>query len=110
MTTSNSGRTCPDDHPPEWIPGGIRMGLRDRFTRIEWTVLLLCLGLQMVNSVGGYYILGWVGVPQTLIVPTVVIAGGVFVLPILGIVVFTRPKDGRQASEYRYSIADFDDE
>lgn len=85
------------------------MGLRDRFTRMEWAVLLLCLGFQMVNTTSGYYILAWVGVPRTLIIPTVIIAGGVLVLPILGIVVFTRPKDGKQASEYRYSVADFDD-
>jgi hypothetical protein len=42
-------------------------------------------------------------------ISAIIVAGGVFVLPILGVVVFTRPKDGRQASEYRYSIADFDD-
>ena len=85
------------------------MGLRDRFTRIEWSALLLCLGLQIVNTLGGYHILAWVGVPRPVIIPAIIIAGGVFVLPILGVVVFTRPKEGRQASEYRYSVADFED-
>jgi len=76
---------------------------------MEWSALLLCPGLQIVNTLGGYHILAWAGVPRPLIIPTIILAGGAFVLPILGIVVFTRPKDGRQASEYRYSVADFED-
>lgn len=86
------------------------MGLRDRFTRGEWTVLLLCLGLQTLNTTVGYHVLDWIGVDDRMIIPLVLIAGGVFVLPILGVVVLSRPTDGWSPSEYQYSISEFDND
>ena len=84
------------------------MGLSDRFTRGEWTVLLLCLGLQMVNTSVGYYALDWLGIEDQMIIPLVLVAGGVFVLPILGIVMLSRPTEGRTSSEYQYSVSEFE--
>lgn len=86
------------------------MGLSDRFTRGEWTVLLLCLGLQTVNTTVGYYVFDWLGVEDQMIIPLVLVAGGVFVLPILGIVVLSRPTGGRTPSEYQYSVSEFEND
>jgi hypothetical protein len=90
------------------------MGLSDRFTRAEWAVLLVSLGLQTVNTTFGYYIIEMAGVPEGMVLPLVLVAGGVFVLPILGVVLLSRPAEGwvpaKTESEFRYPVSEFDDD
>ncbi|MFB6233652.1 MAG: hypothetical protein ABEH61_05280 [Haloarculaceae archaeon] len=84
------------------------MGLRDRYSRPQWAVLLVCLALQAVNTTAGYYVFDWLGVGERLLLPLVVVAGGLFVLPVVAVVILS-PRPPQEDSEYQYDASEFDD-